>query len=206
MTVATIDLPRPGFDAADPLTTSHRAELAKARDRSKKIRKAARVAAFNGWTTAIIATLSAPFALFDATSAVITGVLVLVAYIEFRGRRCLLDFDPSAARLLGWNQIGLLATIVVYCLWMLGATLTDSTGTLAAEMEAISDLDPSLGIELQSLVKLVAIALYGGVIVLSALFQGANAIYYFTRRRYIDVFVAETPAWVRDILRDGQVA
>ena len=49
----------------------------------------------------------------------ITLGLSIVAYNEFRGRKRLLNFDPSAATMLGWNQLGLLAMIVVYCLWML---------------------------------------------------------------------------------------
>jgi hypothetical protein len=54
-----------GLSSEGPLSTEHFQELSRADDRAKLIRKAARVAAFNGWTTAIIAALSAPFALFS---------------------------------------------------------------------------------------------------------------------------------------------
>jgi hypothetical protein len=40
------------------------------------------------------------------------------------------------------------------------------------------------------------------VIALSALFQGGTAFYYFGRRRLIEEYVAETPAWARDIERE----
>ena len=122
MTIAAIPLTRSDDRfGGDPLTAAHRRELAAARDRSKVIRKAARVAAFNGWTTAAIAALSAMFLLFDRSGWAIAMTLGLsiVAYNEFRGRKRLLNFDPSAATLLGWNQLGLLAMIVVYCLWSL---------------------------------------------------------------------------------------
>ena len=55
-----------------PFTQAHQRELAAAGEREKAVRKAARVASFNGWTTGIIAALSAPFALFS-----LVGLLVI---------------------------------------------------------------------------------------------------------------------------------
>jgi hypothetical protein len=52
---------------------------------------------------------------------------------------------------------------------------------------------------LEGLYKTASLAMYGGVIVLSILFQGGNALYYFTRRRHVEEFIAETPQWVRDV-------
>ena len=68
-----------------------------ARDRAKTIRKAARVAAFNGWTTAAAAAFSAMFLVFDRSplSIAVTLGLSIVAYNEFRGRKRLLNFDPE---------------------------------------------------------------------------------------------------------------
>ncbi len=188
--------------ADNPLSATHHVELATARDRAKPIRKAARVAAFNAWTTAAIAGLSAPFALFDRSGALLTIGLAIVAYNEFRGRKRLLKFDPSAASLLGWNQLGLLAMIVVYCVWTLFGSFSEA-GALSAELKNYSDLDIALGSTsgLDGLYKQIAVAVYGGVIGLSAIFQGGNALYYFSRRRHIEKFVAETPDWVRDVLR-----
>jgi hypothetical protein len=185
-----------------PLSAAHHEQLAAARDRAKPIRKAARVAAFNGWTTAGIAGLSLPFALFDRTGALLTLGLALIAYNEFRGRKRLLNFDPSAATLLGWNQLGLLAMIVVYSLWSMYGSFGEASA-LSAELKGYSELDGLLGNSggLDGLFKQVSIAVYGGVIVLSAIFQGGNAWYYFTRRRRIDNFIAATPDWVRDVLR-----
>jgi hypothetical protein len=186
--------------AESPLSALDLRELAAARDRAKVIRKAARVAAFNGWTTAACAALSAASALFDPTGLVITAALAFVAYNEFRGRKRLLSFDPSAASLLGWNQLGLLAMIVVYCLWSLYSSLGQG-GVISAELKSYAELDSVLGQSggFQSLYKTFSYGLYGGVIVLSALFQGGNAVYYFTRRRHIEDFLAETPPWVREV-------
>ena len=51
----------------------------------------------------------------------------------------------------------------------------------------------------EALYQQIVVAVYGGVIVLSALFQGGTALYYFSRRRHVEDFIAETPAWVRDV-------
>jgi hypothetical protein len=183
--------PSPG-----PLSPEHRHELSLASERAQSIRKAAHVATFNAWVTGIIAAMSAPFALMSLTGLLVTAGLALVAYNEFRGRKRLLAFDPSAATLLGWNQLGLLAMIVVYCLWMMYSGL-----------KGFSDLDAALGStlgstdELNNLYRLIVISLYGSVIVLSVLFQGLNALYYFTRRRRIEEYVHQTPPWVLEVQR-----
>jgi hypothetical protein len=200
MTIAAIPLAGLKDRSLDPLSIEHRRELSAARDRSRVIRKAARVASFNGWTTALIAALSAPFSIFSPVGLALTVGLAVVAFNEFRGRKRLLNFDPRGATLLGWNQIGLLAMIVVYCGWMWYSSVNDS-GTVAAEMKSYADLDAALGASggFETLYKQLVVVFYGGVVVLSALFQGGTALYYFSRRRHVEEFVAETPAWVRDV-------
>jgi hypothetical protein len=106
-----------------PLSVSHHQELAAATRRGEPIRRAARVASFNAWTTAIFAGLSAPFALFSLVGLLVFAALAAVAWNEFRGRRRLLDFDPAGPSILGWNQLGLLGLIAVYCLWALYSNL-----------------------------------------------------------------------------------
>ena len=128
-----------------PLSRDHYRELADAKLRFKKVRAAARVAAFNGWTIGVIAALSAPFALFSIVGLVMAVGFTVVAYTEFRGRRRLLQFDPSAAKVLGWNQIGLLTLIVVYCLWQLWAGLSGPS-PLAAELESAARTRRRIGL------------------------------------------------------------
>jgi hypothetical protein len=188
--------------ADNPLSVSHRRELSAARDRAKTIRKAARVAAFNGWTTAAAAAFSAMFLVFDrsALSVAITLGLSIVAYVEFRGRKQLLNFDPSAATMLGWNQLGLLAMIVAYCLWMLSASSSEAVDAMTTQMDSVTKQEMlNMVGDLEGLYKTATLAMYGGAIALSVLFQGGNALYYFTRRRHVKDFIAETPQWVRDV-------
>jgi hypothetical protein len=192
-----------GVSLADsPLSVAHRRDLAAARDRAKSIRKAARVAAFNGWTTGAAAAFSAMFLLFDRSGVAIaiTLALSIVTYNEFRGRKRLLNFDPSAATLLGWNQLGLLAMIVTYCAWMLSSSSADAANALSAQFNSNTERELlSMAGDVEGLYKTVTLALYGGAIALSVLFQGGNALYYFTRRRHVEDFIAETPQWVRDV-------
>lgn len=188
--------------ASGPLTSEHRHELALARERTKRIRKAAAVAAFNGWATAGMAMLTAPFALFSLSALVATLVLTGVAFNEFRGRRRLLAFEPSAAALLGWNQIGLLAIVCVYCVWTVYSSLYGAN-SISTQLQGYAELENALGSleDIEALCRQLVMALYGSVLALSVVFQGANAVYYFTRRRILEDYVAATPEWIRELQR-----
>lgn len=195
--------PAPPTDG--PLDQTQARALAAAAARTKPIRTAARVASFNGWTMTLMAVLSAPFALFDPTGFVVFAGLAIVAFNEFRGRKRLLAFDPGATTMLGWNQLGLLMVVTAYCLWALYSNLLGSN-TLEAQLKASPELGTAFGslgdVEgFDGLYRQLVVALYGSVIVLSAIFQGGNAIYYFTRRKIVEDYVRETPQWVRDIQR-----
>jgi hypothetical protein len=185
-----------------PLSDSHHRELALAAQRSRSIQSAARVANFNAWTTAILAALSAPFALFSLAGIVVFVGLAVVAWNEFRGRRRMLDYDPAGASILGWNQVGLLALISVYCLWAIYSNLWGS-GSIESQWRANPQLGAAFGSlgGMSELVKPIILAFYGTVIALTAIFQGGNALYYFTRRKYLETYVRETPAWVIDLQR-----
>ena len=183
-----------------PFSESHQRALAAARDRAEPIRRASRVATFNAWTTAILAALSAPFALFGVAGLLVFAALALVAWNEFRGRRRLLAFDPAGATILGWNQLGLLGMITLYCVWALYSNLWGG-GSIEAQLKANPQLGPAIGSVqgFDDLYRSIVIVLYGSVIVLSAIFQGGNALYYFSRRKYVEAYVRETPQWVVDL-------
>lgn len=195
MTTATIAAP-----VTNPLTPAWREELTLANGRAKAIRKASGVAAFNGWMTGFFAACSAPFSLFSIPGFLVTAGLAFVAYNEFQGRKRLLRFDPTSPARLGWNQIGFLLLIIVYCLWMIWSGLT-SPGPFAAELAAKPELAATLGPldQFDELYKFLVVAMYGLMIVLSVVFQGLNALYYFSRRKHVESYVRETPAWVLEV-------
>ncbi len=190
-----------------PLAESHQRELAAAARRRQPIDRVARVASFNAWTSAILAALSAPFAILSLAGFLVFAALAVVAWNEFRGRRRLLDFDPAGASILGWNQLGLLGMITVYCAWALYSNLWGGD-SIEAQLRANPELSAAFGSldRVGDLVKPIVVAFYGTVIALSAAFQGATALYYFSRRKYVEKYVRETPAWVIDLQRATRTA
>ena len=188
-----------------PLSREHYFELEAARPRFKKLRSAARVAAFNAWTLAILAVLSLPFALFSIEGMLMTVGLSVTSYIEFRGRRRLRQFRPSAATLLGWNQVGLLTLVLVYCLWQLWVGLSGPS-QLTAELQAQPELGEALGSldDVESLYRGVVVTFYGAIIALSLVFQGSNAFYHFSRRKHVVACLRDTPEWVIDLERTSR--
>lgn len=194
--------------ASTPLLgESHRQELTAAARRAEPIRRAGRVASFNAWSTAILAALSAPFAALSLVGLLMFAAVAVVAWNEFRGRRRLLNFDPTGPSILGWNQLGLLGMITVYCVWALYSNLWGGD-SIEAQLRA----NPQLGAAINSvqgfddLYRTIVVVLYGSVIALSAVFQGANALYYFSRRKYVEAYARETPEWVIDVQRATRTA
>lgn len=187
----------PGSTASDePLDAVHYQQLREAEHRAGRVRRAAGIARFNGWLTAIAAVLSAPFALFSVGGLLITVVLSVIAWIEFRGRQRLLMFEPQSTRLLGWNQVALMAFIVGYCgvtgyhQWTSDSLLTQ-LGSRAELESALGSLEP-----LEQLERRLILAVYGTLALVGMAFQGGNALYYFSRRKHVERFRAETPEWI----------
>lgn len=180
----------------------HHQQIASAHSRAAKIRSAARVAAFNGWVTGAFALCSLPFAPFSIAGFLVALGLAVVTYNEFRGRKMLLAYDPNAASLLGWNQVGFLGLIAAYSLWMIADAFTGA-GPFSKEFQQYPELQQALGSaeQFQQLYRLVILAIYGSVIALSAAFQGYSACYYFTRLPIIQAYLQDTPGWIVEMQR-----
>lgn len=210
MAVATV-LTVPGGARSTPsppaLSPEQRGQLDEAQRRSQKVRRAAGVASFNGWSIAVFAALSAPFAPFSLAGFALTVGMAVIAYGEFAGRNGLLRFEPAAATRLGWNQLGFLGLLVGYGVWMTLSGLS-AEGPFAAEMAAKPELREILGSAeaFDQTYRLVLVGFYGVVALLSLVFQGGNAWYYFSRRRHVEAYVRGTPAWVLDLQRLTQAS
>jgi len=73
---------------------------------------------------------------------------------------------------------------------------------------AYKSADPQLGRMLQpieNLTHLIAMALYGAMIAVALFAQGGLALFYFTRGKHIDAYLARTPAWILAMQRGGIV-
>ncbi len=176
-----------------PLSAEQQEELALANARAQKILAATKVATFNGWTIGTFAAVTLLFALFSLTALVIGVAMAIVARNEFRGRGLLRRFDAQGPQLLGRNQVGFMTLIIGYCVWSIYGTLTNPIPQLE-ELEAV------LGAT-EDLITNFMVAVYAVVIVLTLLFQGLNARYYFARIKLVQRYLEETPAWIIDLQR-----
>ncbi len=175
------------------MTPEQREQLAEANERARKVLSAARIATFNGWMIGFFAVMSLLFAIFSTTALVLGIGMGLVARNEFRGRNLLRKFDPLGPQLLGRNQLGFIVLIVSYCLWSMYQTLSNPI----TDIEGLEAIAESVG----GLVTNLTLAVYGGVIVLTVLFQGLIARYYFARIKRVEDYLRETPSWIVDIQR-----
>lgn len=191
--------PLPADSTATVLAPEQLGELAAANRRARKVINASRVAMFNGWTVGLAASVSVIFALFSIPTAILTAGLGLVSWNEFRGRKRFLRFDPRAARLLGWNQLALLAMVVAYCGWHVGVALL-GPGPYDEVLRANPEMKGMLG-SINDLHVLLTVAVYSGVAVFSALFQALTSAYYFTRAGHVRAYLEQTPPWVVDLQR-----
>ena len=204
--IPTNEQPVTAPSEAVPFTAEHQTVIEAAQQRAKKIRNAAFVAAFNGWSTAVFAGFTCLYAVvamafgnLSVVALVIGAGLSIVAYNELRGRRMLQQFNLRGPILLGWNQIGFLAMITVYCAFRIFQTLTGD-GEYDQAIRQSPELAEVLG-PIDGMVQWAFLATYALVFVVSAVFMGGNAIYYFTRRKHVRAYLNETPAWVVDLLQ-----
>jgi hypothetical protein len=119
--------------------------------------------------------------------------MAIVARNEFHGRGLLRRFDAQGPQLLGRNQIGFMTLIIGYCVWSIYSALTNPIPQLE-ELEAVLGTTGDL-------VTNLTVAVYSVVIVLTLLFQGLNARYYFARIKLVQGYLEQTPAWIVDLQR-----
>ncbi|MCG3179238.1 MAG: hypothetical protein BIFFINMI_01572 [Phycisphaerae bacterium] len=189
-----------------PLSAEQIAELSQANQRRARLLRAAKLASLNGWVSGVFAACSllatAVSPLFGGTvldGLLITVGLAVVSWNEFRGRRMLLDLDLRGPRRLGCNQVLFMAVLIGYFAWQLVAALTGPSPydsvingypEVADQVTAITDL-----------LRHATILAYALLIGLSAIFQGLNAWYYFSRRRPMAEYLSQTPDWIVAVQR-----
>ena len=138
--------------------------------------------------------MSILFGLFSLPGFLVGVGLAVVARNEFVGRSRILSYDAAGFELLWRNQIGLMALIVLYCVWSMYSAATVPDPELAELTELLGE---GTGELLQSL----TLGMYATVIVATVLFQGLNARYYHVRIARLQEYLSETPAWVLDVQR-----
>jgi hypothetical protein len=191
------------------LSETHFLMIRRARVARKVVRKAARVAAWDAGITLTIGLAGLLFSvvLWSWVGLFITVGISVVGVVGLVGWDRMQDANPSAARLLGLNQLALMALIVLYCvIQMLTFSPTELTGSATiqnqlAELRNAGMDTGSLDFLSQSGPTLVR-GFYGLVIILSVLVQGGMAMYYFSRRRHLESYRDDAPEWVRRLLSE----
>jgi len=173
--------------------------IALARQRGRKLSRAAGVAAFSGWTMVFFAIITLLCGLFSIPEFLLGAGLAVVAWLELRGSKGLRLLDLSAPRRLGFNQIALSVMLIAYGGWGILGALTGASpyeAQLAAGGAVAEALEP-----IDRLQRAVTVLFYTAVIGFSVLTQGCLSAYYFTRRRHLASYLSKTPRWIVDMLR-----
>lgn len=180
--------------SAPALSAEHYAQLAAAHLAYAPIRRAMRVAMFSASTLALFAVLSMPFALFSLKGAFAALGLAVTAVFEFRGRAALGRLEVSGVQTLVWNQIALTGLMTVYCLWSIAGAWfgPDQYAQIIARNPELGDLLAPYA----DLFRQMTVGIYGIVLIVGLLVQALVIRYYATRRRHVEKYLAQTPAWI----------
>jgi hypothetical protein len=195
---------QPSIPTSPQLSEQNLRELAEARKSLRKVGRAVSVARFDGWTIAIFAGLTFLMGVTDPGNILMALGLGTAAYFELTGASRLRRLDGSAIRMLGFNQFGLAALLTVYALWRIHVEL--SVGGMITKMIPSDQMDAQvlgpLGNVVENLRPLV-IAFYGTVIAVAILGMGAMAWFYFSRRKYLEAYLTQTPEWIIAMQKTG---
>lgn len=189
------------------LSPEHFAELQAAGALGRKIRRAARVAAVDGWTIVVFGALTMLLGIGDVSTMAIGGVMVMIGAVEVKGGRRLARLEAKAARILGWNQVVLGALLLAYAVWRLwslhrngGADVSAMLGTAGAD----ADVKQMLG-GVEELAQQIMVWVYVTVAAVAVLGPGLLAWYYFSRVRHVRAYLERTPGWIVEMQRAGVV-
>ncbi len=191
-----VDTPR---QSSPGLTAEQIQALQNARREGRKIARAAKVATFSGWTLATFAFVTLLSGLFSLPALLLGIAMAVAARIELTGAKGLRRLEPTAARRLGLNQIALAGMLCLYGSWGIFQAATGPGAydeQIAAGGEMADMLEPIAQLNL-----MLALAIYGAVIVGGLVGPGCASLYYFTRRAHIDAHLRRTPQWVVKTLR-----
>jgi hypothetical protein len=172
--------------------------------RARALRFAIRLAFFNGAGLLLTALLCAVGALFDAGLLIAAALLTALGSAELRGAALLRAYKPEGPRWLVCNQVALFVCVALYCAYRLYSSLTGptpfdellSSEPLVAELLGSED-GADLTTTLTQAYRTLTLALYASLIGATALYQGACAFYYQSRRSAIIEYLEHTPRWVR---------
>jgi hypothetical protein len=169
-------------------------ELSRAAELGAPLRRAAKLARSNGLGYAVFGALTILLSLpADLPGLLLGACLLAVGVAQQRTAPRLVAGDCTAPHLLARNELLLLAAITAYAV----AQMTFLRASMSSELETLSD---SAGVDVAGMVDALAGAVYGGVIVISLLYQGGMALYFRRRAPIVERYAHEVPQWARETL------
>jgi hypothetical protein len=196
---------QPPISPPPVLTYESQQQLQAARTAFRKIGRAVSVAKSDGWTIAFFAGVTILFGLGDWFSMLLGAVLGVIAWTELRGATQLRQLQPRATRLLGRNQLVLGGLLVLYAAWRMYTSL-HGHGALALDAGSdpeLQKLTSSLDKSVQDTVNEIMFAVYAAVLVVGLGSALGMSRYYFSRQKYIDSYLNDTPAWIINMQKAG---
>jgi hypothetical protein len=175
-------------------------QLAAATAAWSKLRRAASYASFDAWTLAILGVLSLVCGAYSsALGLLISAALLIVAVVEFQSVRRLRRLDPRSLVHLAYNQLALAAALIVYSIVSL-IQIAHGGGILTTIHEQLAAAGASGGgAEAEEMVVQAATLLYWLLIAVAIVVQGGTAWFYLSRRKHLENYLAETPAWIQQM-------
>src|SRR5450432_1548775 len=181
-----------------PATPQHLAQIVAARVLGVKIRRVISVAKFSGWTIAIFAAITALSGLASPPAFLLGAGMGVIAYFELRGAGEIKRLDRSAPKRLAINQLAFMIMLILYAAYELVANLRTPM-----DLSEIGNADPQMLQTIREMAKPITIAIYVTIMIAAILGPGLTAVYYYTRTKYIDRYLQETPPWILDLQRAG---
>ena len=176
-------------------------QIAAARLRGRKIRRAASIATGSAWTIAIFGAITLITSIGSWIGITLGVAMCVISHFEFKGAREIRRLNVQAPRWLARNQILLGTAIVIYAVVSMVSALT-SPGVVESAMGQDVQVQKMLG-SFAELERTLNVLVYGVVILAGVLGCGGTALYYFTRQRHIENYVKQTPRWIVELERAG---
>jgi hypothetical protein len=173
-------------------------EMAIARVAYRRISRAVWVARTDGMILIAFGALTIIGGIGSISAMAAGAVLAVIGWIEWRGSDRLRKFDPRALSTLMLNQLVLGGLLILYSLVQLVSEMMGRglTADLNGDLSEFGVVDTG---ELHALVMLFYVAL----IFIAVPCMGGLAYYYFTRQKYVDAYLKETPDWIVAMQKSG---
>lgn len=181
------------------MSDAHLAQLAAAREASRRLRRTAGVARASAMTTGLFGAITLLGILVgDGTSLVLGVALLVVASRESCLAVRLGRFEPGVPRALATNQLVLGLIVIVYAL--VQARVMSTSSGLSGGPSGDAQVDAIMG-DIGGAVRSIMLWFYLCVALAGAASGGLMALYYSRRTAALNRFLAETPQWVLKTMR-----